>query len=368
MKYPEDFIDKVIQGDCFEVLKQIPDNVIDTVVTDPPYGIAFKNKEWDYFNDLKQYQEWTRLWALEVLRVAKPGAVMLVFGGSRTWHRMACGIEDAGWEIKDTLLWLYGTGVPKTKYIGELMKQYSIEGAEKWLGYNTTLKPAFEPIVVAMKPTEGSIIENAIKWNVAGFNINETRIPINNRYWQNNTTLFENNEVDNAPIITGGRYPANVIVDEEVASMIDKQSNITKSHPDHRKKHYIYLNDKGGASRFFYVAKAQVSERDAGLDNVEAIELDIFAGHEKRTKRKNTHPTVKPLKLMDYLIKLTKMPNTEQVYLDPFAGSGSTLIAVIQNERHFIGIEKEDNYVKIAEARLKYWSKTKSVKLFNEEV
>jgi len=366
--YPKDFLDKVIQGDCNEVLKQIPDNVVDTIITDPPYGIAFMGKEWDDFGtDLQRYQEWTKQWAKEALRAAKPGAVMLVFGGSRTWHRLACGLEDAGWEIRDTLMWLYGTGLTKTKYIGEFMQQCSIEGAEKWLGYNTTLKPAFEPIVVAMKPTEGSLINNAIKWNVAGLNINEARIPVNNEYQQSNTTLFENNKIDNAPIVTGGRYPTNVIIDEEVASMIDKQSNIAKSHPKLGEKLYTYLNDKGGASRFFYVAKAQISERDAGLDN-EGVVMDLFSRRGTNIKRKNTHPTVKPLKLMDYLVKLTKMPNTEQIYLDPFTGSGSTLIAVMNNERHFIGIEKEVDYVKIAEARLKHWSKAKSVKLFSEEV
>jgi len=242
----EDFINKIIQGDSLEIMKEIPDNSIDTIITDAPYGLSFMGKEWDSFRATKNtksqvvnwlgsgmkhngeemigYQEWTRQWAEEALRVAKPGATLLCFGGTRTWHRLACGLEDAGWVIKDTLMWLYGSGFPKAtdiskqldkragkerEIIGEMIspdgKPYSKRQPKSWTPqfsdykiYNAPapkitapatpeaklwngwkshgLKPAWEPIIMAMKPNEGSYADNALKYSVSGLAIDLARI------------------------------------------------------------------------------------------------------------------------------------------------------------------------------------------------
>jgi site-specific DNA-methyltransferase (adenine-specific) len=407
MRYPDDFIDQVILGDSLEVLKEIPDNSIDTIITDPPYGLEFMGKEWDSFgSDLQKYQEWTRQWASEVLRVAKPGAIMLAFGGTRTFHRMGCGIEDAGWEIRDTLMWIYGQGFPKSLNIGkevdklqgnerevvgkidtkrlEHMYRVRVEqgyrpniahasgirtkGFSEWEGYGTALKPAYEPIIMAMKPIDGTFAENALKWGVAGLNINEARIEIDKRKeidkrcvtGINNISRGKHNggvaiapDGNNYPMYKEGRFPANVLLDEVSAEMLDEQSD--------------------GVSRFFYVAKASKSERDAGLEEREQQDVKVtnYYGLPRDNgsireipQRRNNHPTVKPIKLIDYLVKLTKMPNPNQIYLDPFLGSGTTAIAVVLNGRHFIGIEKEPEYVEIAKKRIEYWGKKAKNEMF----
>jgi site-specific DNA-methyltransferase (adenine-specific) len=418
MKFPDDFIDQVILGDSLEVLKQIPDNSVDTIITDPPYGIAFMGKEWDSFGtDLQKYQEWTRQWASEVLRVAKPGATMLAFGGTRTFHRMTCGLEDAGWEIRDTLMWIYGQGFPKSLNIGkevdklqgnerevvgkidtkrfDYISRIRVEqgyrpniahvsgirtmGFTEWEGYGTTLKPAYEPIILAMKPLDGTFAENALKWGVAGLNIDEARIPFedtpnpatNPKYRLENGYKLPTRGQPSKGAVSftssqnetnlQGRFPANILLDEVSAEMLDEQSGISKSTGGRIGNKGSMLNmcgnnyqkgdpgfgDIGGASRFFYVAKASKSEREVGVD-------------------KNNHPTVKPIKLIDYLVKLTKMPNPNQVYLDPFLGSGTTAIAVVLNGRHFIGIEREPEYVEIAKKRIKYWGKKGTNDLFGD--
>jgi len=399
MRFPDDFVDKVVLGDSLEVLKEIPDNVIDTIITDPPYGLAFMDKEWDDFGtDLQKYQEWTRRWAKEVLRVAKPGAMLLAFGGTRTWHRLACGIEDAGWEIRDTLMWVYGSGFPKSLDISKAIDKlkgaerevigkgksgktaiWSSEGgmgdydvtvpatpeAKMWDGYGTALKPAYEPIVLAMKPLDGTFAENALKWGVAGLNIDEAKIEIDKTKETDKRCITGINNVsrgkhrggvaiapdgNNYPMYKEGRFPANVLFDEVSAEILDRQG------------------DK--VSRFFYVAKASRSERDAGLNEFPERQLRDDFGIERfnTSNVKNHHPTVKPIKLLDYLVKLTKMPSQDQIYLDPFLGSGTTAIAVALNGRHFIGIEKEQEYVEIARARIKYWSSKAIQTLEFEEV
>jgi len=454
MKYPDDFIDKVITGDCIEVMKNIPDNSIDTIITDPPYGLEFMGKEWDKFKkgknigggtmknrntpyqgnitppayyiwtleQKKEYQTFTYQWAREAFRVAKPGATLLCFGGTRTWHRLACGLEDAGWIIKDTLMFLHGQGFPKSLNIGKAVdklqgnkreiigryidpdgREYKQTGNRKnftagnsdevencsddrfiitkgdteWEGYGSSLKPAYEPIIMAMKPNDGSYAENALKWGVAGLNIDETRIKgvdwqpekVLKKYTGNNkgndsvTNNFGVEEIKctDPESVLKGRFPANLILDEISAEMLDEQSKI-----------------KGGASRFFYVAKASKKERNAGLEEMplkigggmkgtEDQTLLTGSGNIRNNKMQNIHPTVKSIKLMEYLVKLTKMPNSNQIYLDPFAGSGSTLIAVINNDRHFIGIEQEPEYVKIAEKRIEYWKRKKDGNLNFEE-
>jgi len=428
-------VNKIYQGDCLKVLKTFPNNCIDTIITDPPYGLEFMGKEWDNPKamagqiahnenmrgafayggthtrgyaavDLYLYQEWTRQWAKEVLRVAKPGATLLCFGGTRTWHRLACGLEDAGWILKDTLCWLYASGFPKSLNIAkQFLKIGYIEGAKEWEGWGTALKPAWEPIIMAMKPNEGSYAENALKWGVAGLNIEGGRISTNedlsierkgdkkldtqNRGWGFKAVVEENQ----------GRFPANVILEcicDEVIEgkeekepysykgksyqvkgfiknnkpqspsnyyndiksgvihtnsecpcyMLDKQSGVRKAGGNINNRPMRFMNgtkewgkinwsgfqDIGGASRFFYVAKASKNERNIG---------GVI----------NNHPTVKPLRLCEYLCRLTSTP-TGGIVLDPFAGSGTICMAAKKIGRNYIGIEKEPEYVEIARKRI----------------
>lgn len=289
----------------------MPDNIVDCVLTDPPYGLCFMDKKWDY--QLPSIEIWK-----ELLRICKPGSPMLCFGGSRTYHRLTCMIEDAGFEVRDCLMWIYGSGFPKSHNFGRSL-------GEEWHGYGTALKPAYQPILLAMKTNDGTFSQNAEEWGVAGINIDECR---------------------------KGRWPANIILDEKAAEILDEQSGFSKSSPNMRKRgtqrncygkyqycevDYPHLNDLGGASRFFYCAKASTTERNKGCDQL--IE-------------KNIHPTVKPQKLLQYLLKLIMCPNPNAVVIDPFAGSGSTLVAAKELGYNAIGIEKEKEYVDICNARI----------------
>ncbi len=458
----------LFNSDNMEVLRGIPDNVIDTIICDPPYGLEFMGKEWDTFNkkywdksgtstvgldnvprfssltnkDLFNFQKWTKNWAKEALRIAKPGATMLVFGGTRTWHRLACAIEDAGWIIKDTLMWIYGSGFPKATDISkQIDKKFGVERkvigkgdikraskkqpmgqgkeggndnrditapatpeAKLWDGYKSHgLKPAYEPIIMAMKPNEGSYADNALKWGVAGLNIDAGRIEFENtpnpatnpkyRLKAGYKLPARGQESKGAVKFTSsrnktnirGRFPANILLDEEAAKLLDEQSGVLKSGkllPSHTiKKGQIgsftpenweekeqhpkrnYGGDKGGASRFFYVAKASKSERNRGCEGLEKKVAGGMSGRNdgsfdgKITYNRNHHPTVKPLKLMEYLVKLTSMPNPNQIYLDPFLGSGTTAMAVKKSGKRWIGIEKETEYCEIAKQRISHTQK-----------
>jgi site-specific DNA-methyltransferase (adenine-specific) len=355
MIYPDDFINKVITGDCMEILKQIPDNSIDTVITDPPYGLSDHNEklirttlskwlngEEDYIPKTKGFmnKSWDAfvpppaVWK-EIFRVMKPGATILVFAGSRTYDLMTISLRLAGFEIKDTLMWLYGSGFAKATDISKQIDKKENEKAKLWNGYKSHgLKPAYEPIIMAIKPNDGSYAENALKWGVAGLNIDGSRV----------------NETPQ------GRFPANVIIDEETAKMIDQQSS--------------------WASRFFYCAKASKNEREFGLDDLpykigggmkgtETQTLLTGSGNIRNNLRKNHHPTVKPLKLIEYLCKLTKTP-TGGIVLDPFAGSGTTAMACIITNRPFILIEKDPEYSLIAQKRIEAISKTHQPQLIKE--
>lgn len=326
-------VNKFHLGDCLSVLRDFEANSIDTVITDPPYGLTFMGKDWD--NGVPGEAYWR-----EMSRVAKPGASLLAFGGTRTFHRLTCSIEDAGWEIRDCLMWLYGQGFPKSR---------NLHG--EFEGWGTALKPAWEPIIVAMKPAEGTFAENAETWGVSGINIAESRIgtaPRHNkpvRGHKNSMIPYEGKEGPGTDVV--GRWPANLILDKEAAKALDEQSGtltsgkVTKVYSaipkesaslGKKNRHLSpasVFSDSGGASRFFYTAKASKSERGQG----------------------NNHPTVKPLKLMEYLCTLTKTP-TGGIVLDPFAGSGTTLLAARNTGRSFIGIEKDPQYVEIITARL----------------
>lgn len=471
----------IICGDCLEVMPPIPTNSIDAIVTDPPYGLGFMGKEWDTFKpevvaqNMKrdtrtqkrrqlyggresdapsaamaagrydhsrnaEFQQWFTVWAKEVLRIAKPGAMMLIFGGTRTFHRLTCAIEDAGWQIRDCMMWLYGSGFPKSLDISKAIdkakgterevigtklgrpgmakdgsnqrsgfdncfggKEGSLMStdittpatdlAKLWDGYGTALKPAWEPIIVAMKPLDGTFAANAEKWGVAGLNVDGGRISLNGekqpsgsakRVYKNNQFTTEKIYGDNTTTPPQGRWPANVILDEEVAAMLDEQSGESKSTPhlhNHKQETQIYgggkglgirsevsqFADSGGASRFFYCAKASRAERNAGLDGMPLGEPPASArskpaeGRQSAlgSPRQNSHPTVKPLALMKYLCRLVKPPTDNPILLDPFAGSGTTLMAAVFEDWNYIGIEKDKSYCEIAEKRAAWAKKQK---------
>jgi len=335
------------------------------------------------------------------LRVLKPGGHLLAFGGTRTYHRLACAIEDAGFEVRDCLMWLYGSGFPKShdiskaidKKLGakrEVIKtvkgmgkqnpewngtakgrkenyykpEYQLTApaspeAKQWDGWGTALKPANEPIVVARKPiSEKTIAENVMKWGTGGLNIDGCRIEYQSEKdfesakggdsGSTKCNIFSANGKKQSEKITPlGRFPANVILDEEAGALLDQQSGILKSgalkpyqenhqnassYKMNRYKTFIQPANEGGASRFFYVAKASKKERT------------------HNGKVENKHPTVKPLKLMRYLCRLITPPGG--TVLDPFAGSGTTILAAVQEGFSCIGIEKEPEYCEIIRQRM----------------
>jgi DNA modification methylase len=478
---------KLYLGDCLEVMRTFEDNSIDTLITDAPYGLSFMGKKWDY--DVPSIEIWK-----ECLRVLKPGATALVFAGSRTQHRMAVNMEDAGFILKDTIMWVYGSGFPKSTDISKqidkvskrqnmfapfakhfqnqltksklkqsdiakhflsktggltgcvwnwangenvpTLKQWEIlkpllnlsddflplierveaerevigkkkgvktpgiptcgalsvqvdvdittpatPEAELWNGWGTALKPAYEPIIVAMKPNDGTYANNALKWGVAGLNIDGGRVEVSKedaeqaykkhesfkntkaggkggwaRPWMEGEegaiNWKEKQEKAMQSMVNKGRFPANVILDEEAGRLMDEQSGVLKSGGGmkHVKGRPVYggnaMNEssttgdgkrhkasQGGASRFFYCAKTSRSERGT------------------ISKNDNIHPTVKPLKLMEYLVNLTKTP-TGGVVLDCFLGSGTTALACENLNRRWIGVERDEKYAEIAAKRI----------------
>jgi site-specific DNA-methyltransferase (adenine-specific) len=369
-------INQIIHGDCFDVLKNIPDSSIDLILTDPPYGLSFMGKNWDH--GVPGVQFW-----IEALRVAKPGAHLFAFGGTRTFHRLAVAIEDAGWEIRDTIMWVYGSGFPKSLDVSKAIDKMAganrevvgskevsdmrggnfktsngrilvnitapaTEDAKQWQGWGTALKPAFEPITVARKPLTGTVAENVLQWGTGGINIDGCRVGcegkpvfINGVERDRNRSSYDTGGSNRTgKITTQGRWPANFIHDgsEEVVGLFPetksgkmKEGQIRTSKPlfgsktDHIAETY---GDSGSAARFFNCAKASKSERGEG----------------------NTHPTVKPLALMKYLLTLGLPPGG--TVLDPFCGSGTTALACKELGRNYICIEKELEYYQIACNRL----------------
>lgn len=365
-------------ADCKDVLLLLKD--IDACVTDPPYGLSFMGKAWDY------YVPGTDIWT-QVHDVLKPGSHLLSFFGSRTYHRGAIPIEDAGFEIRDQLMWLYGSGFPKSHNIGKAVDKLQgnqrevIEtnkrkasslgnkinmdsglaqedykytaGKSKYEGWGTALKPAHEPIVMARKPFKGSVAENVLEHGTGGINIDECRVG-NEGYTiggKNKSVAF-GSDMEKQERCDGslGRFPANVMHDgsEEVQDIF------------------------GDKSRYFYCAKANKKDRDEGLDEfTEKITQGMRANagpalvgkdESGRTTRKNTHPTVKPTELMRYLCRLVTPKGG--VVLDPFMGSGSTGKAAIAEGFGFVGIEMDEDYFEIACARIEAAHKQKSQELF----
>ena len=454
---------RVFLGDCIEVLKGLPENSVDSIVTDPPYGLEFMGKDWDapwkksevvtvtdkktngVFHDkgfkhgirfsrgqqeMVAFQLWATEWAVECLRVLKPGGHILAFGGSRTWHRLAVAVEDAGFEIRDSIAWIYGSGFPKSLDVSKAIdkklgaerevvgtsrgvgvsaednqhgginrgavgiKQIAMDipvtvaatsEAQLWEGWGTALKPAHEPVVVGRKPLVGTVAENVLLWGVGGLNIDGSRIgatkPKANNSAFNSWRNLEGREDRQNPAQTynenQGRWPANVIFDEVTAGLLDEQSGVLTSGKRKPQKQntsaterFNYsshtLNnfpaDSGGASRFFYVAKASKRDRNEGLEELEAQRhadrvVDDGPGGENPRNRTNTakqnfHPTVKPTQLMRYLIKLVTPPGG--TVLDPFTGSGSTGKAALLDGFNFVGVELTEEYLPIIEGRLRW--------------
>jgi site-specific DNA-methyltransferase (adenine-specific) len=397
---------KLLLGDCLDKLKELDDNSVDSIVTDPPYGLSFMGKDWDKVKATKEtksqvvkglgagmkmttladnieFEKWVTEWSMECYRVLKPGGYMLAFGGSRMYHRLASGVENAGFEIRDQMMWVYGSGFPKSmdiskqidkaagkleerKIIGQrediLKKQAKdlregkrkiketfngdssgngfvsvsaditepvTDEAKQWQGWGTSLKPAHEPIVMGRKPiSEKTVAENVLEWGTGAINIDGCRVEGKPR-----TSHKDGNKVGNyqsekkyGQIADGavydgaeGRFPANIIFDEEAGKML----------PDAGQGGYGE-ETTSSASRFFYCPKTSKSDRSEG----------------------NIHPTVKPTDLMAYLIRLVTPKGG--VVLDPFMGSGSTGKAAVREGMDFIGIERETEYFEIAKSRIEY--------------
>jgi len=457
---------KLMLGDNILSLKKLPDNSIDSIVSDPPYGLSFMGKKWDY--DVPSVEFWK-----EVYRVLKPGGHILSFGGTRTYHRMVVNIEDAGFEIRDQIMWLYGSGFPKSHNIGKAVDKLqgnerevvgeqtnlakgsnlTMKGSGSWQdgspdsipitkgqspyeGWGTALKPANEPICVARKPlSEKSVAENVLKWGTGGINVDGCRVGNESIDTIHNPKITgkmgqahgeQKGFIEGENTIHEGRFPANIILEclcDEVIKgekgepkigkpggktfgggdmspevigkwfndkgdihtnpmcpclLLDEQSGVSgsgsfkKSGGRDRSKHDYNsvgdfgskeggilapdnYGDKGGASRFFYQAKVSKAERNMGLDGFEEKYKDTKFGtignrKEEDVVSKNNHPTVKPVALMAYLVRLITPPNG--IVLDPFMGSGSTGIAARLEGFKFCGMEMDNDYFKIAEARI----------------
>jgi hypothetical protein len=406
-------------GDCLEVLRTLPEASVDACVCDPPYdllqagrngsgrsnepdnpfgrhgskGGGFMGLAWDATGVAFKPETWA-----EVLRVLKPGAHLLAFGGTRTYHRMACAIEDAGAEIRDAIFcWFYGTGFPKSLDVSKALDDAvgaerkvvgrkavgmgngrgpgfghdggndglpvaapTTDAAKRWSGWGTALKPACEPCVVARKPLVGTVAANVRRFGTGGLNIDGCRIagpPSGLKpYTRNVTPPMGGDKAIRACAVAGrevnyqdhpaGRWPANVILDEEAAAMLDEQSGVLTSGlmragTPRGPQGEVYRKgfsgqpmaqdtyaDSGGASRFFYCAKPSPEERDG-----------------------NTHPTVKPVALMRWLCRLVTPPGG--MVLDPFMGSGTCGVAATAEGFRYLGIEREPSYFAIAERRLR---------------
>lgn len=382
-------------GNCKELIKDLEDNSIDSIVTDPPYELGFMGKKWDNSGIAYDVELWT-----ECLRVLKHGGHLLAFSGSRTYHRMAVAIEDAGFDIRDQIMWIYGSGFPKSHNIGKAIDNMQGD-AKEWNGWGTALKPAHEPICVARKPLIGTVAENVLQYGTGGINIDGCRIgkrENNESGWsQTGSKASENRAMSGANYerspkneIGVGRWPANLIHDgsEEVLAGFPESISTggktagfgSKTNPaniafgNRLGANAGGLGDRGSAARFFYCAKASKKDRDAGCEGMEAKHTGTYAQDKWsknnmgntpdaiRMPRQNHHPTVKPTDLMRYLCRLVTPPNG--IILDPFTGSGSTGKAAILEGFRFVGFDMQSEYIDIASARIKDAKKKINSKLF----
>ena len=458
---------RLLLGDCIDKLKELDDNSIDSIVSDPPYGLSFMGKEWDKkkattetksqvvkglgagmkmttLADNIEFEKWVTEWASECMRVLKPGGYMLAFGGSRMYHRLASGVENAGFEIRDQLMWIYGSGFPKSLNIGKgidkklgnerevvgetrigktsmgdgsgwdtsenmkAIKESGVvnvtKGNSEWEGWGTALKPAHEPIVMARKPlSEKTVVDNVLEWGTGGINIDDSRIGMTEEDLQKTDRVGTIDKTKNGFFVgygkgeykpdPQGRFPANVIFDEEAGKILDEQTGIIKTgdikpyksnttssiygdsgfFKNTDVKTTNFKGDSGGASRFFYCPKTSKTDRNEGLDEFEGKQIGTYNAHSSDLEnyggsslgaasmsgnnkmpqpKQNFHPTVKPTDLMLYLIRMVTPKGGTT--LDPFMGSGSTGKAAVRGGFDFVGIEREQEYKNIAEARIQY--------------
>ena len=397
---------QILHGDCRDVLRTLADASVDSVVTDPPYHLTqasrgghartnnpemphgrhrigdkgFMGKQWDGGDVAFRAETWA-----EVLRVLKPGGFLVAFGGTRTYHRLACAIEDGGFEVRDMLAWLFGSGFPKGTDKAKI--------PEAWRGWNTALKPAHEPICLARKPMQGTLAENLWRWGTGALWIDGCRVPLDgdgDAYARNHSgdrghdgtrSIDRVGATDLRPgggsASTIGRWPANVLHDgsDEVVAEFPSEAGaaapVRRRNADKFSRVYGAFNgnvdeagstfkgDTGSAARFFYCAKADRADRNAGLDGMPEKPLLWSSGEQNpgafqspNTKRaaQNNHPTVKPTDLMRWLCRLVTPPGG--IVLDPFMGSGSTLKAAELEGFSAIGIELEAEYIEIARRRI----------------
>lgn len=346
---------KVFHGNNLDVLPLLADNSVDSIVTDPPYELGFMGKKWDSTGIAYSVE----LWA-ECLRVLKPGGHLLAFSGSRTYHRMAVAIDDAGFEVRDMIAWVSNKTFPKSLDIGKaIAKMDAADEAKRWQGWGTALKPTVEPVIMARKPLTGTVAANVLEYGTGGLNIDGTRIgsevivTTNGRGFAGS---FDGGVNTNGGATHVGRWPANVAFDDAAAEELERQ--------------------EPGASRFFYVARAGKRDRSEGLEDLPNVAHrrygDRGAGplpHQTAQAEivdRNFHPTVKPTDLMRYLVKLVTPPGG--VVLDPFTGSGSTGKAAILDGFRFIGIELTDDYLPIIAGRLQHATDTRQAEQILAEV
>mgnify|MGYP000888183424 FL=1 len=390
--YSEDLAD-VYHGDCIDVMRELPDGSVDAVVTDPPYGIRFMGESWDgadivkrqergkatspmpegvggpnggyrslaaeagrYNRSLKAslaFMDWCREWASECYRLLKPGGHLLAFGSPRCYHQLGMGIELAGFEIRDTIAWLFAQGFPKSLDVGKAVGKKEREAERTWAGWGTALKPAFEPCVVARKPIAGSVADNVLTHGTGALNIDATRVAMSDadaaiidgmggfgKHKVEASVYGEYGHTD-SHAHPDGRWPTNVALDVAAANELDAQTGDLSDAKPHtlRRRGIGYgsgstggdvelgYEDSGGASRFFpafrYEAKASSAERP----KVGGVQ----------------HPTVKPLDLMRWLVRLVAPQGA--TILEPFAGSGTTIEACIAEGMRCIAIEREEQYL-----------------------
>jgi site-specific DNA-methyltransferase (adenine-specific) len=321
----------VRHGDCRELIAAMPSESVDAIVTDPPYELGFMGKGWDASGVAYDVTLWS-----ECLRVLKPGGHLLAFGGTRTYHRMACAIEDAGFQIRDSIYWLYSSGFPKSHNL-----------KDDYAGWGSALKPAHEPIALGRKPLTGTVAANVQQYGTGALNIDASRIPMGDEYdptkiqrQQNSTGAIEG-AFGAASLIgkeiptynAAGRWPANVITDGTTEA------------------EWV---------RYFFCPKASKAERNAGLNALPAIFAPTMNNGigskehdpETATPKQNTHPTVKPLALMRYLVRLVTPPGG--IVLEPFAGSGTTLAAAVLEGFNAIGCELTEDYLPIIAGRVQW--------------
>jgi len=417
----------ILRADCLEAMRDLEPCSVDSVVTDPPYGLSFMGKDWDHGIPGVHFWE-------AALRVAKPGAHLLAFGGTRTFHRLAVAIEEAGWEIRDTVMWVYGSGFPKSYDVSKAIDREAgaeravvgpgrwngVKGsnakqagclirpggqhdetapataaAREWSGWGTALKPAWEPIIVARKPLEGTVAANVLRYGTGAINVDGCRIESGGTHRSARSAgRGAGYEAHNKPdrkysaglggIISephaAGRWPANLIHDgsEEVVGLFPESSG--EAFPGVRNTSgysggldqgatphgFRPMGDSGSAARFFYCAKASRADRNEGLEGWAGriVHEDKWSTKDRRSGEPrnprprdpapvaNHHPTVKPTALMRYLCRLVTPPGG--LVLDPFCGSGSTGKAAVLEGFRFLGIELDPEYVEIAEARIRH--------------